>query len=60
MFGRSSNEVLNELLALLAEYQNAVEEESRIKNERIGALENDVYKLKAKNAAIAHILTEED
>lgn len=59
MLERSSTEVLKELLGLLVVYQDAIEEESRIKNERIGALENEVHELKAKNAAIARILTED-
>lgn len=59
MFERSSSEVLQELLGLFAEYQKAIEEESRIKDERIGNLEAAVYKLKDKNAAIAHLLLED-
>lgn len=57
---RPSNEVLKDLLSLLAEYQNAIEAENSIKDGRIGALEHEVYKLKAKNADIARILTRED
>lgn len=60
MLERSSNEVLKELLNLLAEYQNAVEEENHTTKVRIGILEEEVDRLKAKNAAIAHILTGED
>lgn len=60
MLERPSTEVLKELLNLLAEYQKAVEEESHTKNVRIGILEEEVGKLKAKNAAIVHILAEED
>lgn len=58
MLERPSSEVLKELLGLLVEYQKAVEEESRIKDERIGMLEDEVYKLNTKNTAIAHILLE--
>lgn len=59
MLERSSKEVLTELIGLLTEYQNTVEEESRIKDERIGRLEAEIYRLKDKNAAIAHLLLED-
>lgn len=59
MFERSSSEVLQELLGLFAEYQKAIEEESRTKDERIGNLEAEIYRLKDKNAAIAHLLLED-
>ncbi len=60
MLERSSNEILKNLLSLLVEYQNAVEAENSIKDGRIGALEYEIHKLKAKNADIARILTRED
>lgn len=59
MLERPSNEILKNLSSLLIEYQNAVYEENRIKDERIDVLEAEVAKLKAKNAAIARILTGE-
>jgi hypothetical protein len=57
---RPSAEVLKDLLNLLVEYQNAVEAENSIKDDRIRMLEHEVYKLKTKNADIARILTRED
>lgn len=56
MLERPSNEILKELLSLLAEYQNAVEAENDINRGRIERLEAEVYRLKDKNAAIAHLL----
>lgn len=62
-YERTSSEVLNELVPLFIEYQQLLEKENKIKDDRIARLETEVVGLKTKvvdlkdkQHAIAHIL----
>lgn len=62
-YERTSSEVLNELVPLFIEYQQLLEKENKIKDDRIARLETEVVGLKTKvvdlknkHHAIAHIL----
>jgi hypothetical protein len=54
--GRSSDEVLKELLSVLAEYQETTQEEREIERQRLNYLETELQRQREKNKQLAAIL----
>lgn len=54
--GRSSDEILKELLSVLVEYQETAQEEREIERQRLNYLETELQRQREKNKQIAAIL----
>jgi hypothetical protein len=54
--GRSSDEILKELLSVLAEYQETTQEEREIERQRLNYLETELQRQREKNKQLAAIL----
>jgi hypothetical protein len=55
--GRTSEEILKELLSVLAEYQETTQEEREIERQRLNYLETELQRQREKNRQLAAILT---
>jgi hypothetical protein len=55
--GRTSEEILKELLSVLAEYQETTQEEREIERQRLNYLETELQRQREKNTQLAAILT---
>ena len=55
--GRTSDEIFKELLSVLAEYQEAAQEERETDRQRLNYLETEIQRQREKNRQIATILT---
>ena len=55
-YERTSSEVLNELVPLFIEYQQLLEKENKIKDDRIARLETEVVGLKLSPAKAPNFL----
>ena len=55
--GRTSDEIFKELLSVLAEYQEATQEERETDRQRLNYLETEIQRQREKNRQIATILT---
>ena len=54
--GRSSDEILKELLSVLVEYQETAQEEREIERQRLNYLETELQRQREKNKQLAAIL----